>query len=416
MHVLLVSQYFHPEVGATQTRMLEFARGLAAKGHRVTVLTEFPNHPQGIIPDAYRGKLFTEERLEGFTVLRTRVWATPVKTYWSRVAFYLSFMVLATLRGLLYRPRVDAVLATSPPLFCGAVGWAISRWKGAKFVLDIRDIWPAAAVALGELRSPVTLRWAGRLERRLYRAADCITAVTKGFCDHIATVGADRSKIRWLPNGTIEGLFTPERSQAGLKAQLGLEGRFVVTFAGTHGIAQGLPAVLEAAKCLIGEPVTFLFIGDGPVKAALVDRARADGLDNVVFHEQVPLTRIPPYLNLSDALLVPLRNDPIFSSFIPSKLFDSMACARPVILMVDGEARALLAEARAGLYVAAEDAGALADAIRWLRAHPDESREYGERGRAFVLGHFTRSRQTEQLEGILSGVVSAPSARRDTSA
>lgn len=405
MHVLLVSQYFHPEVGATQTRMLEFARGLTAKGHRVTVLTEFPNHPHGIIPDAYRGKLFTEERLEGFTVLRTWVWATPVKTFWGRIAFYLSFMVLASLRGLFYRPRVDAVLATSPPLFSGAVGWAISRGKGAKFVLDIRDIWPAAAVALGELRSPLTLKWAGWLERRLYRAADCITAVTRGFCAHIATVGADASKIRWLPNGTVEGLFTPERSEAGLKAQLGLEGRFVVTFAGTHGIAQGLPAVLDAAKRLAGEPVTFLFIGDGPVKSALVERARAEGLDNVVFHPQVPLTRIPPYLNLSDALLVPLRNDPVFSSFIPSKLFDSMACAKPVILMVDGEARSLLDQARAGLYVAAEDAGALADAVRWLRAHPEESREFGERGRKFVLENFTRSRQVEELEKLLTGVV-----------
>jgi len=405
MHVLLVSQYFHPEVGATQTRMLEFARGLTAKGHRVTVLTEFPNHPHGIIPDVYRGKLFAEENLESFTVLRTWVWTTPVKTFWSRIAFYLSFMVLAILRGLLYRPRVDAVVATSPPLFSGVVGWAISRWKGAKFLLDIRDIWPAAAVALGELRSPLALKWAGWLERRLYRAADCITAVTKGFCAHIATVGADASKIHWLPNGTVEGLFTPERCEAGLKAQLGLEGRFVVTFAGTHGIAQGLSAVLDAAKHLTGEPVTFLFIGDGPVKFALVECARAEGLDNVVFHAQVPLTRIPPYLNLSDALLVPLRNDPIFSSFIPSKLFDSMACAKPVILMVDGEARSLLEQARAGLYVAAEDAGALAEAVRWLRAHPEESREFGDRGRKFVLENFTRSRQAEQLEDLLGQVV-----------
>jgi len=405
MHILLVTQYFHPEVGATQTRMLEFARGLTAKGHRVTVLTEFPNHPHGVIPDSYRGKVFTEERMDGVTVLRTWVWANPVKTFWSRIAFYLSFMVLAILRGMLYRPRIDAVLATSPPLLGGVAGWAISRLKRAKFVLDIRDIWPAAAEALGELRNPFFLRCAEWLERRLYRAADCITAVTKSFCAHISAVGADASKIHWLPNGTVEELFTPDHCEAGLKATLGLEGRFVVTFAGTHGIAQGLLAVLDAAKHLTGEPVTFFFIGDGPVKPALMERARAEGLDNVVFHAQVPLVRIPPYLNLSDALLVPLRNDPIFSSFIPSKLFDSMACGKPVLLMVDGEARRLLDEARAGLYVAAENACALADAVRWLRAHPDESRDFGRNGRKFVLENFTRSRQAEQLENFLSAVV-----------
>jgi glycosyltransferase involved in cell wall biosynthesis len=405
MHVLLVTQYFHPEVGATQTRMLEFARGLTAKGHDVTVLTEFPNHPHGVIPDAYRGKLFTTERMEGFTVLRTWVWATPVKTFWSRIAFYLSFMILAIVRGMLYRPRVDAVLATSPPLFSGVVGWVLSRWKGAKFVLDVRDLWPAAAEALGELRHPFLVRRAEFVERRLYRAADCITAVTKAFCAHIASVGADESKIRWLPNGTVEALFTPERLEAGLKAQLGLGGRFVVTFAGTHGIAQGLPAVLDAAKHLAGHPVTFFFIGDGPVKAALVERARTEGLDNVVFHAQVPLDRIAPYLNLSDALLVPLRNDPIFSSFVPSKLFDSMACGKPVILMVDGEARQLLDQASGGIYVPAEDACALADAVRWLRAHPDESVDFGRRGREFVLAHFTRARQAEELENLLSAVV-----------
>jgi glycosyltransferase involved in cell wall biosynthesis len=403
MHILIVSQYFHPEVGATQTRMLEFARALAREGHRLTVLTEFPNHPHGRIPAEYRGKIFTRETFEGFDIVRVWVRASESKSVLSRLAFYFSFTFMAFVRGLFLFPRPDVVLATSPPLFSAAAGRALSFAYGAKFILDIRDLWPKAAEALGMLADPRFIKPAEWLERFLYRRADRITAVTKGFCAHIASlVPRGEEKIEWLPNGAATDIFSPEKTDPGLRGRLGLEGKFIVTFAGTHGIAQGLPAILEAARLLRDDPgVVFLFLGEGPVKEALVEAAREGDLSNVRFHPGVPTDEAAPFVNMSDLLLVPLKNDPEFRSFIPSKLFDFMACARPIVLSVDGEARAILEEAGAGVWIPAEDPRALAEAIADLRGDEEKRAEMGRRGREFVLQSYTRERQNERLIGII---------------
>lgn len=406
MHVLFVTQYFTPEVGATQTRIHEFARACVARGHRVTVLTEVPNHPHGRILPEYRGRVMTRETLDGFTVLRVWVWTSPVKTFWTRLAFYGSFFVLGTLRGLAASGPVDVVFATSPPLPVGLVGWLIARRWGARFILDVRDLWPAAARALGGLQHPTLLRLAARLERFLYLRADPITAVTRGFVRYIAAMVRDPSRVVWLPNGASVDLFDPARVDPGLRARLGLEGRFVVTFAGNHGIAQGLDVVLEAAALFRARPeVVFCLLGDGPVKTGLAARAQALGPPNVRFLPAVPLAEVTPYLTASDALLVPLRRHPVFDTFVPSKLFDFLACARPVILMVDGEARELLEASGGGLWVAPEDAVGLAKAVTDLmECSPDERRRIGERGRAYVLTHYKRSAQNERLLAILNAI------------
>lgn len=410
LHVLFLTQYFTPEVGATQTRIHEFARACVGRGHRVTVLTEFPNHPHGRIPPEYRGRLMTREALDGFTVLRLWVRASPVKTFWTRLAFYGSFFVLATLRGLLLRAPVDAVFATSPPLPVGLAGWLIARGRGARFVLDVRDLWPAAAQALGELERPALLRLAARLERFLYRHADRVTAVTRGFVRHIAPMVGDSARVVWLPNGAATDLFDPARVDPTLRRRLGLEGRFVVTFAGLHGIAQGLGTIPDAAALLRDRPeVVFCLLGDGPVKRELAARAEAQGLANVRFLPAVPLAEVTPYLTASDALLVPLRRDPVFDTFVPSKLFDFLACARPVILMVNGEARELLEASGGGVWVMPEDAAGLAKAVLALAERPVEERHaMGARGRAYVLAHYTRVAQGERLLDLLEALGRAP--------
>ena len=407
MHVLFLTQYFTPEVGATQTRIHEFARACVAAGHRVTVLTEFPNHPHGRIPPEYRGRVFTRERMDGFEVLRVWVFARPVKTFWTRLGFYFSFFALASLRGAFGGGRVDVVFATSPPLPVGLAGWIIARLRGARFVLDIRDLWPAAAEALGELKSPALVRMAARLERFLYRHADRVTAVTRGFVTHISAMVRDPERVSLLSNGASVDVFDPARMDPGLRSRLGLGDRFVVTFAGLHGIAQGLDAVLEAAALLRDRPeVVFCLIGEGPVKSALVARAEAEGLANVRFLPPVPLAEITPYLTAADALLVPLRRDPIFDTFIPSKLFDFLACARPVILMVGGEAREVLEAAGGGMFVEPGDAPGLADAVlRLAQSDPQERVAMGARGRTYVLAHFTRQAQGQRLVELLGAEV-----------
>ena len=399
MHILFVTQYFPPEVGATQTRMLEFARACHRRGHQVTVLTEFPNHPHGRIAPEYRGRLVTRERLEGFTVLRVWIRTRARKSFQDRLAFYGSFFALATARGLAVPRRVDVVFATSPPLPVGLVGWVIARARGARFILDVRDLWPAAVRALGQVQRPAALRLAEALEQFLYRRADRITAATRGFVRHIAPRAKEASRVVWLPNGASTDLFDPARVDPTLRGRLGLEGRFVVTFAGLHGLAQGLDAVLEAASRLRDRPdVSFCLIGDGPVKEDLVARAARLGLSNVRFLPTVPVDEVAPYLTASDALLVPLRRHPVFDTFVPSKLFDFLACARPVILLVDGEAREILEASGGGIFSPPGDGDELAKAVLTLLETPVEARRrMGERGRVYVLAHYTRAAHAARL-------------------
>lgn len=405
MRVLLVSQYFHPEVGATQTRMFEFARALAGDGHVVDVLTEFPNHPTGVMPDAYRGRWFELDTSQAFRIARVWVLARPRKTFWTRLGFYASFLVMAIVGSRRLHRRYDVVVATSPPLSVALAGLVISRITRAAFVMDVRDLWPHAALALGELRGGTSYRAAERLELMLYRRARRITVTTRAFARDISRrLPEAASRIDLVPNGTLDTLFDPARGDDGVRGQVAADGECLVAYVGLHGLAQGLDTVLDAAIRLraSGDRIRFLFVGEGPKKAALVARAQAEGLDTVRFLPQVPLGESAFYMNAADVLLVPLKADPAFEMFVPSKLFDAMACARPVVLMVAGEARAILGEAGAGVFVPPGDAAALADALRGLAADPERRARLGLAGRAFVVQHYRRADQARRFAALVA--------------
>ena len=410
MRVLFLTQFYPPEVGATQLRMHHFARRLAEKGHRVTVVTELPNHPKGIIFPGYGGRLFRRTTEDGLDVIRLWVYTSPRKSPLRRILFYLTYMINAIIACLLLaRGRYDVVFATSPPLPVIVSAYVVSRFKRCPYVMDVRDLWPAVGVVVGELKGKTLLRVAERMEEFLYRRAVAITCVTRGFVEYIAGKGTDRGKIFYLPNGTMPEVFHPpevtDKGQVSpsLRRQLGLEYKFLVGFCGNHGVAQGLPSVMEAAHLLRGqEDVSFLFVGEGPVKQQLLDMKERKNLDNVLMLPQVPIEEISDYINACDVMLVPLAKDEIFSSFIPSKMFDYMACAKPIILAVDGEARAIMEEAGAGVYVEPDNSGALRDTIIELRERPQPLARMGERGREYVLKHYLRDTQAEKLEGILS--------------
>jgi glycosyltransferase involved in cell wall biosynthesis len=306
--------------------------------------------------------------------------------------------------------RYDVVAATSPPLPVALAGLVMSRLKRAAFVMDVRDLWPLAAGALKELSNPRVYRWAERLEQRLYRDADRITVTTRAFERHIGAQDAQRAgKIVYVPNGTVERVFDPAAGDNGVRARLGLQSRFVVTYAGLHGVAQDLATVLAAAELLKSHPqVHFLFVGEGPLKDSLQEEARQRRLSSVTFHPQVPLEESVWYLNASDALLVPLTPDPIFRMFVPSKLFDSMACAKPVLLSVDGEARELLEDAHAGVFVPPGNAERLAQSILRLAADPPECEKMGRNGRDYVLKHYRRSEQARHFAAVVAEAGARP--------
>jgi glycosyltransferase involved in cell wall biosynthesis len=396
LRIIIASQYFPPEIGATQTRMQAFAEFLAARGHRVTVICEFPNHPHGMIPADYRGRLVEDDRTNPYRILRVWVRADPEKTTVSRMAFYLSYMALAT--AIAPRAgRADVVLATTPPLFVGAAGLAIASMNLAPLVLDVRDLWPAAAVGLNEISAGRALHVAEALERRLYKSAGAVVAVTRPFCEHIDGIRRRTPGTVFIPNGTLEQFFAPHDGTA--RAELGIDGdRFLVTFAGTHGIAQGLSAVLQAATR--ANAIHFAFVGEGPSKKALVASARELALENVSFHAQVPIEKIPRVLASSDALVVPLSAHPTFASFVPSKLYDFMAVGRPVIFSGRGEAARIVQDTKSGLVVEPEQPSALAQAAVWLAEHPREAKAMGKRGQEFARGRL-RCVQAERLEQVL---------------
>jgi glycosyltransferase involved in cell wall biosynthesis len=399
MRILIVSQYYPPEVTAGAMRVESFATGLAARGHRVEVVCEVPSHPQGVIPPEFRGRpVFRREEAVGVTVNRVWVHARPTKTVAHRLANYASFATMASLVGA-RRERPDVVVASSPPLPVGSAAAAIARWHRVPWVLDVRDLWPDIAVVLGQLPEGAVLRIARRLERRLYRSAALITAVTEPFREHIEARGGE-GKVSVVYNGTT-ALFLDSGKQAASRddLQLPADGRFLMTYAGNIGLAQGLEAAVEAAGEL-GDGFRLLLLGEGPRRPALEEMARRFPSDRVIFRDLVRPERAASIMSASDALLVPLADRPELRAYVPSKLFDACAVGRPVVVATGGEPERLVASAGAALCVPPEDSNALAAAIRRLRDEPKLAARLADRGAKFAAEHH-RERGVEQLERML---------------
>ena len=398
MRVLLFTQYFTPEVTAARARLQAFAEGLAARGHEVEVICEVPNHPEGIVREGFRGRALVRGRLDGYRVNYVWVRARPEKNFINRVLFYGTYAASATAAGLALR-RPDVVLASSPPLPAGAAAAAVAAGRRAPFVLDVRDLWPEAAVILGELSDPRVIRLAERLELALYKRAAAITTVTEPFAREIAARVADASKIDLIPNGTTRtwlaaGQVEVDRAEVDLP-----EDRFVWLYAGNLGIAQGLEAAVDAAAAL-GEEFQLVLVGDGPERAALEARAAELPPGSVVFTGLVEPERAARYMRAANALLVSLDSQPALEKFVPSKLFDSCAVGRPVVLAAAGEAPRLASAADAALVVAPGDPEELAGAIRRLRNEPELTAQLERAGRAFAA-EYLREDQIAKLEAIL---------------
>lgn len=402
MRVLLFSQYFTPEVTAARARLEAFAEGLAASGHEVEVVCEVPNHPEGIVRDGFRGRALVRGRLDGYRVNYVWVRTRPQKTFANRVLFYGSYAASAAAVGLAL-PRPDVVVASSPPLPAGAAAAIAAAGRRVPFVLDVRDLWPEAAVILGELSNPRVIGLAERLELALYRRAAAITTVTAPFAREIAARVSDPAKIELIPNGTTRtwlaaGEADADRAAVGLK-----DDRFIWLYAGNLGIAQGLETAIDAAAAL-GDSFRLVLVGDGPEREALAARAAAVAPGSVVFTGLVEPERAARYMRAADALLVSLDSQPALEKFVPSKLFDCCAIGRPVVLAAGGEAPRLADAAGAALTVPPGDAGALERAIARLRDEPETGEELARAGRSFAAEHL-REDQTRALEGVLRRVV-----------
>jgi glycosyltransferase involved in cell wall biosynthesis len=401
MRVLLFTQYFRPEITAGAMRTEAFADGLIARGHEVAVVCEVPSHPQGVIDPAFRGRIVFRSEEGGARVRRVWVYARPTKTAVSRIANYASYALMAAVVGF-RGPRPDVVLASSPPLPVGSAAAAVARRFGVPWVLDVRDLWPDIAVVLGQLPEGPPLEAARRLERSLYRSASRITAVTEPFKEHIEANGG-RGKVSVIYNGTgptyldVEGT-EPDRGELGIPND-----RFVLTYAGNVGIAQGLEAAVEAAGSL-GDDFQLLLVGEGPRRPALEEMAARLPEGRVRFRDLVPPEQAARIMRASDALLVPLARNPELRAYVPSKLFDNCAIGRPVIVATGGEPERLVSESEAAICVPPEDAPALVGAVGELRGSKQRSAELSERAVAFARDHM-RTAGVDDLERILLSVL-----------
>jgi colanic acid biosynthesis glycosyl transferase WcaI len=423
MKILYVSQYFPPEMGAPAARAVELSRHWAAAGHEVTVLTGFPNHPTGVVPPEYRDKvrrLVARERIDGVDVVRTWLLPFPNRKAYERMLNYSSFCASAATTGL-FLSRPDVVIATSPQLLVGLSGWWVARWKRVPFVFEVRDLWPEslAAVGMGDASS-LLHRVLAKIAGFLYRQSDLVAVVTPAFEDYLVEHWrVPRDKISVIENGVETELFAPKavtgETEASLRRELNAEGKFVVSYIGTMGMAHGLETIIAAASLLrdTNPEIVFLMIGEGAEKDRIVALARQRGLSNLRFVDQQPREEIPAYIRASDVCLVLLKKTDLFKTVIPTKMLEFMSCARPVILGVDGQARTILEEARGGLVIEPENSDALASAIRYLAANREMACELGGNGREYVVRKFSRGHTAEKYIRVLEHLLKLPE-HRDT--
>ena len=398
LKILYISQYFPPEMGAPSARVSELSRHWVQAGHKVTVLTGFPNHPDGVIRPDYRKQFrrgIWHEEIDGINVVRTWLLPFPNRKPYERMLNYSSFCASASLTGS-FLNSPDVVIATSPQLLVGLAGYWIAKLKRVPFVLEVRDLWPESLAAVGMGGADSKLHRAiGWLAAYLYHRADHIAVVTPAFRErliHDWSVPADKMSV--IQNGVETALFAQRRSGPEIRAALSAKRKFMVSFIGTIGLAHGLDTLILAAQRLQREApdVLFLLLGEGADRERVQQQARSKNLDNIRFIPQQPRERIPDYICASDACLVLLRKSEVFETVIPTKMLEFMSCARPVILGVEGQARDILEKAQAGVCCEPGNHDALCRAILLLKQNREMGEALGGNGRKYILQNLSRQK------------------------
>ncbi|MCA9111232.1 MAG: glycosyltransferase family 4 protein [Planctomycetaceae bacterium] len=411
MRILFLTHYYPPEVNAPASRTSEHCLRWAAAGHDVTVVTCAPNCPDGVVFDGYRNRLRRQvETVDGVRVMRVWTYVAPNSGTIRRIANYVSYM-LSAIWTCLWLSRPDVVIATSPQFFCGWAGVWVSRLKRVPFVLEIRDIWPESIQAVGAMQGGPVVRFLEWLERRMYLAADHIVTVGAGYKDRIAEKVPVSDHVSVIMNGVDLEKFSPSQVEGvdAFRREWNLEDRFVCSYIGTIGMAHGLEVVIEAAERLRDEgrnDVSFLLVGDGARKSELEATVRDRGLSEwVVFTGRQPREMMPTVLAVSDACLVHLRATELFGTVIPSKIFETMAMARPIIMGVRGEALEIVKRANAGIEMQPESADSLLDAIKHFTDDNHNAESMGQAARKYVAEHFSRDSMAQSYLELLIDLV-----------
>jgi len=396
MHILLIHQAFAALDEPGGTRHHELARHLCREGHKVTIIAS----PISYLTGGHEGKRVRKQIDDlGVTIIRSYTLPVLHRSFFWRVFSFLSFMASSFFNGLMVR-KVDLVWGTSPPIFQGPTAWLLARLKGCPFLLEIRDLWPAFAVAVGVLQNKFLIRLSEWLERFLYRHADKVIVNSPGFVKHVTDRGAE--DVTLIPNGADPTMFDPQARGLSFREEHDLQDHFVVLYAGAHGLSNDLGVVLDAVELLKNDPsIRIVLLGSGKEKSCLKADAAERGLNNLLFLPPVSKLDMREALAASDACLAILKPIEMYKTTYPNKVFDYMAAGRPVILAIDGVIKEVVEEADAGIPVPPGDPTAMASAIRMLANDPKKCQKLGNNGRNKVVACFSRNDLAKKFIALL---------------
>ena len=371
MKILFLTENFPPETNAAATRVYERACYWVRSGHEVTIITCAPNFPGGSVFSGYRNRWRQTEIMSQIRVVRVKTFITPNQGVLLRTLDFLSFMFMAIVVGI-FEKKPDIVAATSPQFFAALGGWLLASLRRIPFVFELGDLWPASIVAVGVMKKNFLLSLMESMELCLYRRSAAIVVLTHSFKSNLISRGIKEDKIAVVINGVDIYRYRPIKRDQSLAAKYSLNNHFTVGYVGTHGLAHALHNVLNAASLLRDQNhIRFLLVGPGAMRESLIAEAKLRDLDNVIFIPPQPKSRMPQVWSLCDVALIHLRDDPVFSEVIPSKIFEAMAMGLPLMVAVPkGEATAIVESHSAGLIIPPEEPKALAAAVRNLAQEP----------------------------------------------
>ena len=398
MRLLILTQYYPPEIGAPQNRLHELAIRLKNKGAQIEVLTALPNYPKMEVFKDYRDKQRREETIEGITVHRSWIYVSASKSIVARLLNYFSFVWSSYWRGRRLQ-SFDYLMVESPPLFLGYSAIALSKKLNAKLIFNVSDLWPESAEKLGLVTNKNLLNMACKLEKKCYQASTLITGQTQGIVNDIKQ-RFPAKEVSWLPNGVDISFYNPEEiPDSDFRQVNGFKDEDIIFFyGGILGHAQGLEIIIEAARELENTHAQFVIQGAGPEKEKLVTLHKKYALKNIHFLEPVTKSEMPGILKSVDIAIVPLKKLDLFKGAIPSKIFEALAMKKPLLLGVDGEARKHFIEnAQAGLFYTPEDIDSLKTQVLYFLENPDETKKMGDRARNYVADVFDRNKIAEGL-------------------
>lgn len=410
MNILFLSHYFPPEVNAPASRAYEHCKEWVRLGHKVTVITSAPNHPKGKVYAGYKNKLYQKEMVDGIEVIRIWTYLSANEGFGKRALNYFSYFISVVVLSIFMLSRKDIVLSTSPQFFNGLAGYPVSKILKAVWVLEIRDLWPESILAVGAMKNKKIISILYAIEKFMYKKADYIIPVTDAFNTYISKIIYPYRKTCVINNAVNNDFFNPEsidvEALTEFKQSHALENKFVISYVGTHGMAHGLKTLLNAAKVLRNKKdIIFLLIGDGAEKNALKKVKKELSLDNVLMLPQLPKDKMPMVLGASDISIVHLKRDKAFEKVIPSKLFESMAMGKPVILGVKGEAAKIINQSRSGVCIEPENHLQMANAILALKRDVAGYRKMSNAGMNYVRCNYDRRKLAQDYLNVLSKLV-----------